>query len=164
MTGNQALEVLKHALLLEKKGLALYSQVAQQTTSPAAKEFFQLMASEEVKHCTWVEQQFANATKGLPFQSIAMDDSSLADSILTLKLRQEISAVSYEAAAISAAISLEENAIKIYSDRAATSNDPEERHMYETLTEFEKNHLSMLVKINSEITESVWHDNHFWPF
>lgn len=164
MTVNKALDALKHALLLEKKGFALYSTVAAQTSSTAAREFFSMMAEEERSHVAWVERQFALAAREQPFEKLTMEDSPDVDAVLTKKIREEISAASYEAAAIAAAIGLEENAIRIYSERAKESCDKEEKRMYETLVEFEKQHLVTLLKINSEITESVWHDNQFWPF
>ncbi len=164
MTSNKVLDVLKQALLLEKKGFALYSEVAKHTQSGAAREFFQMMANEEKLHVAWVEKQFALAAKGRAFAEIEMEDSPTADAVLTAKLKEEISAAGYEAAAISAAIALEENAIRIYSERAKETQDKEEKRMYETLVEFERQHLVMLLKINSEITQSVWFDNQFWPF
>ncbi len=164
MTTNKALEVLKQAFLLEKKGFAFYSQVARQTQSEAARQFFQMMAEEEKLHVAWIERQFALASKGLPFEAVEMTDAPVADAVLTSRLKDEISAASYEAAAIAAAIGFEENAIRIYSERAKDSVDKAEQHMYQTLVDFERQHLVTLLKMNSEITESVWYDNQFWPF
>jgi rubrerythrin len=75
-----------------------------------------------------------------------------------------LSAADYEAAAISAAMSMEEKAIKLYSDRSAEAADPNEKALYQWLADWEKQHLHFLSAIDKELTEQIWHDNNFWPF
>jgi len=86
------------------------------------------------------------------------------DVILTKKLKNEISAASFEAAAISAAIDMENNAIKIYSDRASLATDKNEKDLFNWLANWEKTHHEILIHIDNELKESVWYDNQFWPF
>jgi rubrerythrin len=166
MSDTKAMEILKSAILLERKGRALYTTVAQQTESAAARDFFQHMAEEEEEHCRWLEEQFKSYSTHGKFAPNRYDsvDSSVSHEILTAKLKEEISAAGYEAAAIGAAIALEEQAIRIYGQRAEATNDPHERAIYAALVAFEKEHLEKLVGVNREITESVWNDNQFWPF
>ena len=47
MDDKTALDILKSAILLEKRGKAFYEKVAEQTPSEAAKRFFDMMAEEE---------------------------------------------------------------------------------------------------------------------
>jgi len=61
-------------------------------------------------------------------------------------------------------MSMEKNAIQVYSSRASETQDPDEKALYRWLAEWEAQHLSVLSKIDKEITEEIWHDNHFWPF
>ena len=75
-----------------------------------------------------------------------------------------MSAADYEAAAISAAMSMEENAIKLYSNRSAEADDPNEKALYQWLADWEKQHLHFLSDIDKELTEQIWNDNSFWPF
>ena len=79
-------------------------------------------------------------------------------------LAEEKSAADYEAAAISAAIAMEKNAIQLYSDRASTAADPNEKALYKWLAAWERQHLNFLAEIDKELTEEVWYDNNFWPF
>ena len=58
MPENSTLDVLKSALLLEKKGKAFYQNIANKSDTSSVKEFFSFMASEEDKHIEMLSQQF----------------------------------------------------------------------------------------------------------
>jgi rubrerythrin len=89
---------------------------------------------------------------------------NIADKVLTSDLVDAIAAADYEAAAISAAMAMEKKAIRLYADRAATAEDPEEKALYDWLSRWEQSHLSFLSDLDREITERIWHDNNFWAF
>ena len=75
-----------------------------------------------------------------------------------------ISAAGFEAAAISAAISMEERAIKLYSESTKIASEPEAKDFYEWLSQWERKHLSLLLDIDKALREKIWYDNQFWPF
>ena len=167
MTEDKTTEILKNAILLEKRGEAFYSKVAEQATGKAVKEFFEMMADEEVKHVKILSQQFKSYQNNDQFTpSDHNNDFSggISIEVLTSKLKKEISAADYEAAAISAAMSMEKNAIRLYSNRSAEAIDPHEKSLYQWLADWERQHLHFLAEIDREITEQIWHDNSFWPF
>ena len=58
MRDNTTLDILKSALLLEKKGKAFYQNVADKSDTPSVKQFFSFMAGEEEKHVEMLSQQF----------------------------------------------------------------------------------------------------------
>jgi rubrerythrin len=58
MPSTHTVEILKSAILLEKKGKAFYGQVAAQASHPEVKRFFELMADEEVQHINILTGQF----------------------------------------------------------------------------------------------------------
>ena len=58
MTENSALDILKNAILLEKRGKAFYRTAAGQATHADVKEFFETMAREEVEHVKILSDQF----------------------------------------------------------------------------------------------------------
>lgn len=91
-------------------------------------------------------------------------DDTDAVMILSEKIKKEISAAGFEAAAISAAIDFENNAIAVYSQRAQEATDPNEKAMYHMLAEWEKGHHHLLHKLNEDLKEQIWNDNNFWPF
>ncbi len=167
MNEDKTTEILKNAILLEKRGQAFYGKVAEQASGKAVKQFFQIMADEEVKHVRILAEQFKAYQENQEFSTGDFKNEhsgNIASKVLTDEIKKELSAADYEAAAISAAMSMEEKAIKLYSDRSAEAEDPNEKALYRWLADWEKQHLSFLSDINKEITEQIWNDNNFWPF
>jgi rubrerythrin len=167
MSEDKTIEILKSAILLEKRGRAFYSKIARQTSGNAVKAFFELMADEEVKHVEILTEQFKayhQNKKFIPGDYREDHSNSISAKVLTKELKAEISAADYEAAAISAAMAMEKTAIQLYSDRASDAADPNEKALYEWLAEWEMQHLNFLAEIDKELTEQIWHDNNFWPF
>ncbi len=167
MSEDRSTEILKNAILLEKRGHAFYSKVAQQAGGEAVRKFFQLMAEEEVNHVRILSDQFKSyrsSKKFKPGDYAEHGEFKTATDILTKDLKRQIAAADYEAAAIAAAMSMEKNAIQIYSSRAAETQDPDEKALYDWLAKWETKHLNFLARIDKELTEDIWHDNHFWPF
>jgi rubrerythrin len=164
---KSTVDILKEAILLERRGKAFYTTCARQTESEAARKIFQMMADEEDDHIQFLSKQFAHYEKNKEFMksesSTEVDDATVME-ILSNKIKKEISAASFEAAAISAAMDFETRAIKIYSDRAEQATDPHEKEMYQMLADWEKGHHFWLHKINEDLKEQVWYDNNFWPF
>ena len=167
MPESTTLDILKSAILLETKGKAFYKKIADQTDAPAVKQFFEFMASEEAKHIEMLSKQFrsyqANGTF-LPSENESGQSGDVESSVLTKEMTKKISAAGFEAAAISAAMAMEQRAINLYSDRAATTTDADERALYEWLAEWERGHLHLLNNMDKELTEKIWYDNQFWPF
>ncbi len=162
---NKALDILKTAILLERKGKAFYTQAARNSESKSAKKIFEMMAEEEDEHIDFLTKQAQNYIKTNTFshpEPHHEDDHDVE--ILTEKIKEEINAASFEAAAISAAIDFENRAIEIYSKRAEEAEDPAEKEVYQMLADWEKGHHQLLHKLNEDLKEQIWNDNNFWPF
>jgi rubrerythrin len=162
-----AIDILKTAILLERRGKAFYAQVAKQTESKSAKKIFEMMSEEEDSHITFLSRQFAHFEKNNAFleqEDVEEVDDTEAVEILSEKVKKEISAAGFEAAAISAAIDFENRAIEVYSSRAKEATDPNEKKMYQMLADWEKGHHHLLHRLNEDLKEQIWHDNNFWPF
>jgi rubrerythrin len=167
MEENTTLEILKQAILLERRGKAFYQNIAEQTENKAIRDVFETMAEEEQKHIHTLSEQFKSyrqEKKFIPGTHNYTDTSSVASKVLTREFKEKISAAGFEAAAISAAISMEERAVKLYSESAETTSDPEAKALYEWLVRWEREHLSLLLDIDKALREKVWLDNKFWPF
>jgi rubrerythrin len=167
MDGSTTLDILKNAILLERRGKAFYSKIATETASDAVKRFFEMMAAEEEKHVNILSDQFKTYQKTHAFASGEYDDEysrSIAAEVLTEDVKAQISASEFEAAAISAAMAMEKNALRLYADRAESSEDPDEKALYRWLAEWEHQHLDCLAEIDRQLTEAIWNDNSFWPF
>lgn len=164
---DKTTEILKCAILMEKRGQAFYKKVAQQASGEVVKRFFELMAEEESNHIKILSDQFKAYQEAQQFTLKDMADdcqSDIASRILSKHIRTEITAADYEAAAISAAMSMEENAIKLYSERASATTDPNEKALYDWLADWETQHLNFLAEIDQDLTEDIWYDQNFWPF
>ena len=167
MGETTALNILKNAILLEKRGKAFYSKIANETDSDAVKRFFSMMADEEEKHVNILSDQYKTYQKAQSFAPGEYHDKHtkhIAREILTEDMKAQISASEFEAAAISAAMAMEKNAVRLYSQRAEASEDPNEKALYRWLAEWEHQHLDFLAEIDRQLTEAIWHDNSFWPF
>ena len=167
MENTKTLEILKQAILLERRGKAFYASVAKQAHDEDVKNFFELMAKEEDEHIKFLSEQFGNYNKTKQFDATNLpktEENNTAEEILSDKVKERITASSFEAAAIQSAIDMENRAVKVYSERAESAEDPEERKFYQWLADWEKGHNRLLIKIDNELKEEVWHDNNFWPF
>ncbi len=164
---KSAVDILKEAILLERRGKAFYSTCARQTQSEAARKIFQMMADEEEEHIEFLSKQFAHYEKNHSFvknETAGHPDEDTVMEILSEEIKKEISAAGFEAAAISAAMDFETRAVQIYSERAEQATDPNEKEMYQMLADWEKGHHFWLHKINEDLKEQIWYDNNFWPF
>ncbi len=166
MEESKSMEILKTAILLERKGKAFYSNVAEKSDDTDVKNFFQLMANEEDEHIKFLTEQFAHFVENNKFKKteIHVDEEGADEQILTNIVKKKIAAASFEAAAISAAIDFETRAVKVYSDRADNATDPDEKQFYSFLADWESGHHKLLNEIDKELKEKVWFDNDFWPF
>lgn len=166
MSEDSTIRILKDAILLERRGQAFYQKVADGSDQPVVKEFFEKMATEEERHAAVLSEQFRSYRADSKFidfpNDTGGDDTALK--VLSGQVRDRIAAADFEAAAISAAMLMEERSIKLYSERAAASTDEKEKAIYEWLSEWEKGHLRLLASMDQELKEKVWNDNNFWPF
>jgi len=167
MLGHEPMDILKEAILLERRGRSFYLKVAEQSAHAAVREFFEMMAEEEQRHIEILEDQFSAYARNQQFEPLASQErqNQPADQlVLDESVKKQIAAADYEAAAISAAILMEEKAVALYSERAEFAQDPAEESLYLWLAAWERGHLSSLVKIDREIKEAIWNDQQFWPF
>ena len=167
MGDTGAADILKKAILLERRGRAFYKKVAEGTGSGAAKSFFNQMAEEEKKHIQVLTEQFQSLQETGSFKPTELGDNPSADlspEVMTEQWKEQVSAADFEAAAISAAMAMEKNAITLYAQRAEAAADSEEKALYQWLADWEKTHLDFLARIDRELTDQIWHDNQFWRF
>ncbi|BBO92429.1 ferritin-like domain-containing protein [Desulfosarcina ovata] len=165
MTESNTLDILKNAILLEKRGKAFYRMAAGQSTNADVKAFFETMADEEVQHVKILSDQYKAFRETGKFRAPeTASTGTISRNVLTPEVKARIAAADFEAAAISAAMLMEERSIALYSGRGQSAQDPEEKKLYRWLAEWEKEHLEFLAAIDAELKERIWNDNGFWPF
>ena len=165
MTETKTLDILKGAILLEHRGKALYESVVKTAESEGVKELFSMLSQEEEKHIGVLEKQFSRVVKGESFDISELDKehASTHEAIITREIVKNISGAGYEAAVIAAALEFEKNAVKFYSEHTSTAESEQEKKLYNWLTEWEKNHMMMMARLDNELKEKIWYDNQFWP-
>jgi rubrerythrin len=165
MSETKPLDILKGAILLEHRGKALYDSVVETSQKEGVKELFQTLSREEDRHIHILNKQFARIAKGEDFDIAEFEKEHAVthEAVLTQKIVENISGAGYEAAVISAALAFEKNAVKFYSRHASEAGSEDEKKLYDWLTEWEKNHMLMLARLDNELKEKIWYDNQFWP-
>lgn len=164
---NNALNILKMAILMERRGKEFYNTVAQHTKDENVRNIFSLMAKEEQLHIEQLSEHFKEYQKNGGFEKMVVakqENETIAKMVLNPAIKKSISAASFEAAAINAAIDMENKAIEVYSKRAMDSTDENEKALYSWLANFERGHHKLLNDLNQELMEEIWNDRHFWPF
>lgn len=167
MTSDKTIDILKQAILLEKRGKAFYLNAMENSKDPDVQRIFQIMADEEEEHVRFLAQQYRKYQSEGKFDPNVMaenDGTTVADEVLSKNIKDRISAASFEAAAIASAIDMENRAIEAYSERAKSAESADERNFYEWLAEWERGHHKILYQLDQELKEKIWHDNNFWPF
>jgi rubrerythrin len=167
METTKTLDILKMAILMEKRGHSFYTKVAEQASDPEIKNIFLTMADEETRHVKFLSDQYIGYEKSRKFKKVELSDlakEAFAALILTEDLKQKISSAGFEAAAISAAIDFEKRSVEIYSQQAAATDDENEKALYNWLSAWESGHLKILNELDKELKEKIWNDNQFWPF
>lgn len=165
---NKTIEIFKTAILMEHRGRAFYQTVAAQTKDEDIRNIFEIMAREEDTHIELLTGQLHRFQESGLFGEIDFSlnetEDAIADSILSSEIKNRVSGASFEAAAISAAIDMENKAVEVYSARAESATDAREKDLFRWLANWEKGHLKLLGQLNKELTEQIWYDNKFWAF
>jgi rubrerythrin len=167
MAEASPLEILKSAILLETRGKAFYQNAADNATHEAVKAFFQTMADEEREHIQMLAEQYKAYKTNNAFVAgsyLSENHQAVANKVMGAEVKAKITGAGYEAAAISAAMLMEERAIALYAGRAETTNNAQEKALYTWLADWEREHLSFLADIDAELKDKIWDDNSFWPF
>jgi rubrerythrin len=167
MENENALEVLKSAILMEMRGQAFYKNVVDQTNSADVKSIFTTMMEEEKLHADFLTKQYHSIKhKGTPDKLVLPKESTnhIVNMILSPEIKNQITGAGYEAAAISASIDMENKAVEIYSKFAAEATTSEIKELFTWLANWEMGHVKILHDIDMELRDKIWFDNQFWPF
>ena len=80
MTEN-ALDILKKAILLERRGRAFYQKVAEDAENRAVRDFFKMMVTEEEHHMKILGEQFKAFKNSGKFSAEAYDAGTTSDMV-----------------------------------------------------------------------------------
>ena len=126
MNQTAVIDILKQAILLERRGRSFYRQAAESAGTPAVRQFFQTMADEESHHIQILSEQYQSYLQHQTFVPPPDSDAAVdqvATKVLSADIQHKIEAAGFEAAAVSAAMAMEKEAVTLYADRAAATAD-----------------------------------------
>lgn len=159
------LNAIKEAILLEKRGQVLYRSVADKTDSAAVREVFTKMAEEEKNHEETLKLHYSSLVSSGKLAAIdtlgQVEDHT--GEIIRDKVRKEIKAAGYEAAAIAAAIALEKEAERFYLEKRDAAGSDIEKDLFDWLATWEHGHMELLASMDRALMEDIWFENSFWP-
>ncbi|HAK47544.1 MAG TPA: hypothetical protein DCO79_16685 [Spirochaeta sp.] len=152
--------ILKKAVILEQQGFSFYKNAAAMSSNSELIHIFATMAAEEKNHSEILLNQLQQLEHGKeePINLTNIPDE-FTDAVLTDRIVNTISAASYEAAAISAAMGLEIQTVNLYENSADSAKTPEEEKLFRYLSNWESTHLKVLSNLNRKILERALQDD-----
>jgi rubrerythrin len=164
---EKKIEILKSAMILERKGLAFYTKLADEAKDENLKNLFEMLANDEVEHFETLKKQYLSLKKDSKFTvllSHPKDREHLVSVVLSSELMNKLSKVTFETAAIHGALLFEKNAIDYYSKCYEEASDPEEKKLFEWLSVWEADHLKFLEELDTRIKDEILSTSDEWPF
>lgn len=150
--GGQLEGIVKQAILLEQRGRDFYRGVATQAEAEAVREIFATMAEEEERHIQALAELgktlLAEEGGSLPLPQV--QPALTVEAVLTDEVKRGIREAGYEAAAIYAAMALEEKAVAFYSEQARASQG-EVAKLFSWLADWERTHLELLMALDEDL-------------
>jgi len=161
----EAIEAVKGAILLERRGWAFYTKVAAATRSEGVREIFSSMAEEEKRHEEALSIHYSSLVRDGSLAAVTTlgQASDISGEVLTRKVIAEIDAAGFEAAAISAAMAMEASAERYYREKATEAGTESGKDLFNWLADWEHGHLETLADMDRALMESIWFENGFWP-
>ena len=163
---DKRIEPIKQAIMLEMHGLRFYNVAAEKCSSKGAKEIFEDLAQDEVRHKTELERVYKSIVKdgawsppeaqegaGLDFKSPVIDKS----------MKENIDGAWFDSAALNIGVMLEKKAMDYYREQQKASDDSELQALFGWLADWERGHLDRLMALEKAMREEIWYEAGFWP-
>lgn len=163
MKNEKSHTLLKSSILFEMHGEKLYLEAAEKAQNTEVKDFFKKMANDEHLHAEILREVFDSyhqGTKYIPHTNTWFTTNKVEE-IRNPLLVELITGSSFEAAAITAAILMEEKSVIEYQKMADEAEDSEEKKLFNWLVKWEQEHVQRLsvlrdgLKIKTLITERL---------
>jgi rubrerythrin len=162
------LDILRKAYQIEVDGYTFYSMTAERTSKPAVQELFAKLAADEVQHQAFLKQVLHHydekGVAAFAFAARTPEMRAFTQQIFTDRFRQQAAGAAFETAALSIGMTLESNAIAIFTGAAQQASEREVKGFYEFLADWEKQHLDALQGIYNSVRADFWAETGFAPF
>lgn len=162
------LEILKKAYQIEVDGYTFYSMTAEKTDKPAVKELFQKLADDEVQHQNFlrgVGKRFdKDGVSAFAMKKKPAGMEAFTNAIFTNRFKEQARGAAFEMGVVSVGLTLETNAIALFSQASKTAGSDEVKGFYTFLADWEKQHFDALNALYNAIRQEFWGTGGFAAF
>ena len=137
------MNILEYAMKMEKDGEKYYREMARNTGNPGLKRILTMLADDEVKHYKIVEGMRKMAGPQMAETQVL----SSAKTIFSEMDPKNISDETGQNELLKKAQDLEVESQKLYEDKAAETDDPDQKDLLLKIAEEEKKHYHLLENI-----------------
>jgi rubrerythrin len=164
-TNQEALEVLKQAIIMEIAGLQFFLTAAEKAESKKAQKMFRQLAEDEAEHKNTLEKVMKTLAKGennvdIPLVSKAFN---IDHPVIGQELKESLKTTWFDHSALNIGIMLEQRAISFYTEELKKTDDSGLKELFDWLVSWERTHLDALLKVEQALREQYWFDRGFWP-
>lgn len=165
MLDNEVLAAIKSGMKGELDSITVYEDAAAEAVGEV-KDFFTERAAAEKEHFNYLLGYYKTRTINMtPERNAAAElGGSWKSAIISKPFLTQIASSRHLTAAVSAALHLELDAVKLYKDWAARAKAPELKSLLERLTAWEQEHYNDLLSIQEELEQHYFDINNFKPF
>lgn len=137
-------EILKTALEFEKKGYALYSDVAKTTKNDLARSIFEYLASQEERHVSEIDNYIKKNKLVLSGDSAKKTEEFFTTTVKTFK--SQLKLVKADSDAYERGLELEKNSYDFYKSKLSEAKTEEVKKFLKFLMEQENAHYVLIQK------------------
>lgn len=148
-------EIIRAAIQLERDGRQFYLDVAEKASSALAKQMFQSLADDEVRHIQWIEKlspgekSAAEVNKGL-YQRLSHIFADMPE-----ETRRSAQVAQSDMDALSLAIDMEVRSREAYEQWGKASEDDEVHSLCQVLAGAEAYHKELLENTREYLYHSI---------
>jgi rubrerythrin len=158
--GTDIVDILRRAYQVEVDGETFYSMTAERAARPAVQRLFVQLAQDERQHQDYLHQVASHyRDKGhaaFKVPGSVPDRSEFTSAVFTDEVRQQAQGADFEAGVLSVGMTIETNAIAVYTDAAKTADNDHVRAFYQFLAIWERQHLIALQNAYKAVRSDFW--------
>ncbi len=136
MSFNYIDEILAYAIEKEEEAVAFYQGLAKKEKFASLKETFNTFANEEKKHAKMITDLSKDRSKIETYEIKAVPDLKISDYLVDIEYEEGMLMPDI----LRVAMKREEQAVHLYKDLGAKSNDPGLQKIFELLAQEESKH------------------------
>lgn len=167
-TKDTILEILQKSYEIEINGFTFYTMTAEKSKNPATRELFEKLAHDEVEHQNYLKGIAKHyQKKGVSAFNIQHKEPSMegfVSRVFTQRFIEQAKGATFEMGALSVGMTLETNAISVFTEAQKNADSKEVKDFYVFLASWEKEHFDALKTFYDQLRADFWGEGSFAPF